>query len=411
MKWIFSLLLAVVLIAVGSADCGWKQNHEYNYKVATKTLKASAFDKWEGAVFRARLSIWPTSDNMLIATFDQPEYASTETSKFWEEYDGDYQDMPLGEQFRIKLKNGMVDGLYVDNELSENQVQQIKFVINMVINQLNVDTNAQEQMVTDANIYTKNEETFVGKCDTTYSIFARTPELQTQGTFFDVVKSRNYNKCKTDSQRLKSMNGVTLTEVNRIILSGPLNDCTIQSSVSTIKSSGMLKSPTKTTVTVNVTLESVRSGETSYSMPAAKNIKYVQGSLYHKYEDDIRNNQRDNENDRPVFQYEGALGTDYPDKSGENRTSACYTWFVGPDEMCRGSFGGEWTSISVSNCGFLGHESLCQRQYPGCEATVCYTAFVSDPCADEFGTGLPRHIGGFSDCSPGLYRWRCCPAK
>lgn len=239
--------------------------------MVTKALTASRDGKWKGAAFQARLSIRPESDDILIGRLSQAQYAKVQTTTSnVNNNDLDYNDVPLEEPFKIKLKNGIVDALFVNRDLTENQIKPLKFVVNAVLNQFQVDSNIQYQMNGENAFYRKNERTAVGDCETVYEIsplpeylaqssrdLVPLPELQRQGQFFDVVKTRNYNNCnrRTGSNLLK--NAPSLTEVNRIILSGSLNDYTVQTSVRTVKVADSLNAPPKTISHVNVILESI----------------------------------------------------------------------------------------------------------------------------------------------------------
>lgn len=285
--------------------------------MVTKVLTASQDEKWNGGVFQVRLSIRPESNDILIGRLSRAQYAKVQTST-WDlnenDRDLDYKDITLEEPFKIKLKNGIVDALLVDRDLTEFQISQLKFLINTALNQFQVDTNVQYQMNGDNAFYTKNEQTIFGDCETVYEIsplpeylaqssrdLVPLPELQRQGQVFDVVKTRNYNdynkRTNTGSDRLKS-DLRSLTEVNRIILSGPLNDYTIQSLHRTMKAADNLYASPKTIVNVNITLESIDTNA-EYSPIPVDNLKYVQNNNHSPSE--TRN--------RPLYESENRTGS------------------------------------------------------------------------------------------------------
>lgn len=248
---------------MGTIEGAWRRNQEYNYNVFTKTLSASNNGRWNGIVFKARLTIIPESDELLIGKLNRPQYANLPTSA--ERPDSDlndlrYYDLPMEQPFNIVLREGVVRALLVDRELNEVQVNQLKFVVKTVMNQLQVHINAEQRMDGNNGAYSVNEQTMMGNCDTVYEISPLPEYLANRGQNIDIVKSRNYNKCfqSRDSSQTVSNRGVpNVNEVNRIILSGSLDDYTVQSSVSTLKTSDRSTGQLETISNVNVTLESL----------------------------------------------------------------------------------------------------------------------------------------------------------
>ncbi|XP_037050192.1 vitellogenin-3-like [Bradysia coprophila] len=419
MQWFRSLLI-IVLIGLVSVDGAWKQNQEYNYNVYTKTLSASKDETWHGVIFRARLTIRPESDELLIGKFSRPQYAKLQTSTRRADSDVNdlhYNDLPMEQPFNIVLKNGVVKALLVNRRLNEDQVNQLKFVVKSVMNQLRLDRSAPYQMDGDNAAYNVNEETMFGNCATVYEIsplphyLAQSSRdlvpllrLQNQEQYIDVVKSRDYTKCfqRRDSERLPISNRVPIvTEVNRIILSGSLNDYTVQSSVSTLKTADRASGRLKTISNVNLTLESLDTN-TRYSP--------IQVDALMDVENDYppRTSRKTLQNVRMI---RTSPRENLPDENGEIRLSSCWKWFPSTDTVCYGDFGAEWEGVErAGTCGFLslGKKAKCQRSFPGCEATACHSFFAQDLCS-EFDGRLPVKRGGIDNCAPGFWRRRCCP--
>ncbi|XP_037033310.1 protein mesh-like [Bradysia coprophila] len=267
MQWSSSLLV-IVLIGLTTVNGAWKRNQEYNYKVVTKTLRD---EKWDE--FQTRLTIRPESDEILIGKLGQTQYGNTQTSILSGLTNRNNNDRRMEEQlFKVKVKNGVVEALLVDRQLSEYQINQLKSLVNAFVDKVYVDRNVQCQMDGDHAFYNMNEQTMMGHCETIYEIsplaeylaqssrdLVPMPQLQRQGQYTDVIKSRDYNKCnqnRNDGSSPNTNRESTLIEVNRVILSGPLNDYTVQSAFSTLKLTDRLNSPPKTISYVNVTLES-----------------------------------------------------------------------------------------------------------------------------------------------------------
>lgn len=286
-----------------------KQDKVYNYKVVTKAVSASRSGKWDGGIFKARLTIRPESDDVLIGQFSQTEYAQVESSRRYDvDVDSsklDYNLLPLDRPFKIQLQNGIIKALFVDRDMTKVQIKQLQFVMNSIMNQFLVDNDAKYEMKGDNTIYTKMEPTPVGDCDTVYEIsplpeylaqssrdLVPLPELQKQGVFIVVTKSRNYNACdKRITQQNTGISAKSMAEVSRTILSGSLNNFTVQSSVSTVKTAENLNSAPKTFTFVNVTLESIASN-TGSSQISTENLVYVDNLIGNISPNVMRNGAR-----------------------------------------------------------------------------------------------------------------------
>lgn len=277
--------------------------------MVAKTLSAARGNKWNGGIFKARLTIRPESDDILIGQFSQTEYARVESSRRYDvDVDNsklDYNQLPLNRPFKIQFQNGIITALFVDRDMTEVQIKQLQFVLNSIMNQFHVDKDAKYEMKGDNTIYTKMEQTLGGDCETVYEIsplpeylaqssrdLVPLPELQ--GDFIVVAKSRNYNACdKRMGQQNTGILAKPMTEVTRTILSGTLNDFTVQSSVSTVQTADNLNSAPKTITYVNVTLESIASYTESSQITTEKlmlnNVEDMIGNISPNV---LRNNDR-----------------------------------------------------------------------------------------------------------------------
>lgn len=256
-------------------------------------MQTFARNKLGGVVSRARLSIYPESDDLLIGQISQAEYAEVD-QKFPEE-NSDFNDLaynewtlnePLNKPFKIHLENSAIRSLSVDSRMSNHHINQLKFIVS----QFQVDTNAQNEIQSEDNhlpeedsnnaYYKTMEPTVSGNCETIYDISALPdylvqthpdwvplPELREEGEFIKIIKTKNFNNCnersgyldnndestnKMDFKPRTSENEKDLSGplVTRIIISGDLRTYTIQSSVTTSKRGSSYDY-------VNLTLESV----------------------------------------------------------------------------------------------------------------------------------------------------------
>lgn len=149
-------------------------------------------NQWVGIVTKARLSILPQSDNLLIGKVSQAEFAEIhqQLTQGWdsdlEENQLAYKNWPLSEKpFEIHLKNGAIRSMSVDRTMTNDQINQLK----AIVSQLQVDTNAQNEIKCKHNqlpekdsnnaVYKTMEPTVTGNCETIYDI-SPLPEYLTQ---------------------------------------------------------------------------------------------------------------------------------------------------------------------------------------------------------------------------------------
>ncbi|XP_037042452.1 vitellogenin-like [Bradysia coprophila] len=418
------LALIIVLSGLVAVECQWKLNQEYNYKVFTKTLAASKDDTWNGEVFQARLTLRPEPDGVWFGKLSRPQYAQVQTSRRRADSDLNnlnYNDLPMDQPFNIVLRNGVVRALLVNRKLNENQVNQLKFVVKAVMNQLQIDGNAQNRMDGDNAAYNVNELTMMGNCETVYEIsplpqylaqssrdLVPMPRLQRQEQFIDVVKSRDYSRCNQQNQQNQQRNSrpssyanivPKFTEVSRIILSGSLSDYTVQSSVTTMKSLQRLNEPLETIAYVNITLESV-DDNARYAPIQVDTLMDVENNY------PPRASRKNVENNLLLMQI------NYPDYNGEIEYSGCFEYLPNTFIVCNRVFGGEYESIpdGAIECGYLrlGRKAKCQRQYPYCMRSVCQPLLQTDMCK-VFGNDFPVQRGTMEICTPGFVSARCCP--
>jgi hypothetical protein len=212
MKW--GLLLVLVSIGLVAGDGAWKENRVYQYR-----LQAYARNSQEGVVSRARLSIYPQSDDLLIGQISEAKYSKIDQQFPIENFDLNdrdltYNEWPLNKQFKIHLENGLIRSLSVDPSMTNDQINQLK----AIVSQFQVDTKAQNLVPSGDNnlpdrnsnnaFYKTMEPTVTGKCETIYDISAipeylvqaqqkwvPLPKLKKDGELIKIVKTRNFNNC------------------------------------------------------------------------------------------------------------------------------------------------------------------------------------------------------------------------
>lgn len=210
---LITLIISIVGLVAVNGDGAWKQNQEYRYKLKTRTLTAlpELNNQWVGVVTKARLSIRPQSEHLLIGKVSQAEYAEIhqQLPQGWNSDLDDkqlaYQNWPLSEKpFEIHLKNGAIRTMSVDRTMTNDQINQLK----AIVSQLQVDTKAQNEIKCKHNqlpekdynnaVYKTMEPTVTGKCETIYDI-SPLPEYLTQ-THRDWVITINENESYKNNQ-------------------------------------------------------------------------------------------------------------------------------------------------------------------------------------------------------------------
>lgn len=276
-------------------------------------------NRWIGTVLRARLLINPQSENLLIGTIDDAEYAEIELAQKWDvDFNDDelsYNKRQLNRPFKIHLENGVIHSLSVDRTMTKD----LKIQLKAIVSQLQVDTNKVDGVSNNA-FYKTTERTVTGNCETTYDISTLPDylvqsnsdlipmrDLKGEGDIINVVKTRDHNKCTerygivNERNEYRMDNNVVHSETSRIVLSGSLKDYTIQSSVTTNQVIYNDRQSFTNIHYVNLKLESVEESTSPSSMrpqiQVGYNFQVEQLSVYN----DLRNNDRYfNSNDRTV---------------------------------------------------------------------------------------------------------------
>lgn len=246
----------------------------------SRNLNATTSNNWNGVIFRAHLSIFVQSTDLLIGTIVDAEYAEVELHDRWDSELDDrklsamsFQQWSLKEPFQIHLRNGVIYSLSVDSSATSAQTKQLK----VIVNQLQVNTNDRSERYNHNDLYQTKEQSLVGNCETSYDIspiaeyltkanpdWVPLPGLKGDGEFIGVVKTRNYSNCDEImdlSNTNKFGDNSSPSEASYFVLSGSLKSYSIQSSVTTTKVTGSSVSdnrrPLKSVSYVQASLESV----------------------------------------------------------------------------------------------------------------------------------------------------------
>uniref|UniRef100_A0A224XFX9 Putative vitellogenin 2 n=1 Tax=Panstrongylus lignarius TaxID=156445 RepID=A0A224XFX9_9HEMI len=324
MNTMWSAILYITLVGLASAEHGWKNGNLYRYEVRGRTMAGlhQVADQYTGVLVKGKLTVQPKSDdtlNLQVHTFEQAEVHANLSggwSTFIEDSGVSYKKLPVSDTpFELKLKNGVVDKMYVDKNLPTWEVN----VLKAIASQLQVDSEAKNLKKSRVNhvpvegqtigVYKTVEDTVTGECETIYDIsplpqyvlqsrpeLVPLPNLIANGQVIDIVKTNDYNHCKQRMAYHFGLPGLTNWEaasnhmgsflsrssVSRIIVTGTLKSYTIQSSVTTNKiilaphinnnQKGIVAS------SMNLTLEAVTSS--SGSLQPVPNPRTINNLVY-----------------------------------------------------------------------------------------------------------------------------------
>ncbi|KAJ6636083.1 Vitellogenin [Pseudolycoriella hygida] len=383
-------LLTLILIGCVAGDGAWKENTVYTYRLSAKTYKHLSQSNTDliGVISRAYLSIRPQSADLLIGQITQAEYGKV-THKIAEETNWDNEKLEnyrLEKPFAIHMDNGVIRSLSVDNSTSNYEINQLK----VIVSQLQVDTNAQNHIGFSDNqlprkdrdnaFYKTMEPLVTGNCETVYDIspipdyviqshpeLAPLPELKGADQFIQIAKSRTYDNChetsgylldiagRKDSSAVKmGQNRFHLNEKRRIVISGTLENYTIQSSVTTNE----VRDDNSTILSdyVNVTLQSVEpsSNYSQFTLENMKNMKNI-GNLVYNYDSYPTTPPTTVTPESKQFVTSNVSGP-------TEHSTSCWTAFPTASTLCKSEFGPEFADIKTHSCGFLelGKQALCR---------------------------------------------------
>ncbi|XP_037037663.1 vitellogenin-1-like [Bradysia coprophila] len=385
------LTLSLILVSIGLVAAGnsaWKEGKEYQYKLRIYTKN----NKEAGTAAQARLTIEPQSDSFLIGKISKAVYGKTN-----EPFPGDGADlsgiMPKydewklnGQRFKIHFDNGMIRSISVDSSLTSNEMNQLK----AIVSQLQINTKKPENNVS----YKVMEPSVFGNCETSYEIsplpnYEHPALAREEEDLIQIEKTRN---CVDEMKA--SRNPAART---RIVISGNLNEYTIQSVYSTSPAMGFFEH-------MGITLESVRESENFGEMLLEDSNLIPQGIQL--------------TTSPVVTPGPENVGSCEPAPNAEEQiTPTCWTGFVDVDAQCKNDFDAQWTTVGGAGCcGFLclGQRQRCRKSFPGCVETVCYAAAqpAASACNDQYkGGDYPIPCGGSTNCAPGWRRVRCCPKQ
>lgn len=215
-----------------------------------------------GFIASYRLTIRPQPDNVLIGEITKieleeiPPYVLLGAQHVLSQWKSASQDVSLRKPFKVYLKNGVIDSLSVDQTLTFDIINILKFIVS----QFQVDTKAQNfirksdndirpDVNTNDAYYVTMEPTDMGVCKTTYDI-SRLPEYLAYAEYgnipslskyagdeqvIKIIKNTNLHKCNINEQTQYAADRNDQEKWHellnsRIIITGSLDNYTIHAS-------------------------------------------------------------------------------------------------------------------------------------------------------------------------------------
>lgn len=212
------------LLVVGSVIAdhhhAWETGNEYHFLMQSRTLTAlnELAAQYSGILMKGGLTVQVKSSDTLQAVVSNTQYAPVHEilSECWDSeiVDLEFQELSLsGKPFEIKLKNGLIRDVLIDQDVPTWEVNLLK----SMISQLQIDTQG-ENMITSRvtqvpfGTFKVMEDSVGGKCEVLYDIrslpedeLVPLPNLLKDGHYIDITKTKNYTRCE---QRMAYNSGI-----------------------------------------------------------------------------------------------------------------------------------------------------------------------------------------------------------
>ncbi|XP_077269198.1 vitellogenin-1-like [Temnothorax americanus] len=323
--WLYLTFLLIIGSAVADHQHAWETGNEYHFHIQSHTLTVldKLANQFSGVYIKGGFTIQVKSSDTLQAVVSHTQYAPVHKviPEGWNDAEVNnlkLQKLSMSEKpFEIKLKNGVIQDVLVDQDVPTWEVNLLK----SIVSQLQIDIRGENAIggrgtqEPDDNqpfgTFKVMEDSVGGKCEVVYDIMPlslnallKTPELvpfpnlRNGEILIDITKTKNYTRCE---QRMAYRSGIvgkvnwgpesndgllSRLSTSRIIISGNLTRFTIQSSVTTnnIFVSSKIQDTYSGAVFVTVNLTLNRMSEISNLMPVSNNLVST-GNLVYTYND------------------------------------------------------------------------------------------------------------------------------
>ncbi|XP_011879023.1 PREDICTED: vitellogenin-1-like [Vollenhovia emeryi] len=318
--WLYMTFLLIIGTTTAEHNNAWETGNEYHFLIQSRTLTAlhKLSDQVSGILIKGDITIQVKSTDTLHAVVSNTQYAPVHKvlpgDLDSEITDLEYRELSLsGKPFEIKLQNGLIQDVLIDQDVSTWEVNLLK----SFLSQLQIDTQGENviasrdtQMLDDSrlhDVFEVMEDSVGGKCEVRYIIsplsekdlsenpeYVPLPNLRKDGHHIEVIKMKDYNRCE---QRMAYHSGIVgrmaweprpnddlfwRLSSSHIIISGNLKRFTIQSSVTSHEI--FVRSKIERTYSgavysrVNLTLD--RMSTVSNLMPVSNNLMSTGNLVY-----------------------------------------------------------------------------------------------------------------------------------
>jgi len=217
----------VVGAVIADHQYAWETGNEYHFRIESRTLTVldRLAKEYSGIFIRGRLTVQVISSDTLQAVVSETQYASMNIAllHIWDEItDLEFQELSLSRKsFEIKLKNGVIQDVLVDQDVPTWEVNLLK----SIVSQLQIDIQ-RENVIASTNTEMPNddqsfgtfkimEDSVGGKCEVLYNItISSVPEFIPSSWPLNmdniltlaITKTKNYTRCE---QQMAYHSGIT----------------------------------------------------------------------------------------------------------------------------------------------------------------------------------------------------------
>jgi len=215
----------IVGAVIADHQYAWETGNEYHFRIESRTL--TVLDKlakeYSGIFIKGHFTVQVISSDTLQAVVSETQYASMNItlSNIWDKItDLEFQELSLSRKsFEIKLKNGVIQDVLVDQDVPTWEVNLLKSIVSQLqidIQRENVIASTSTEMPNDNQpfgTFKVMEDSVGGKCEVLYNITSVSEYFPSvslphrkDNLTFAITKTKNYTKCE---QQMAYHSGIT----------------------------------------------------------------------------------------------------------------------------------------------------------------------------------------------------------
>lgn len=225
------MALSIVGSVVADHHHAWETGKEYHFLIRSRTLTAldNLARQFSGILMKGDVTVQAKSSDILQAVVSKTQYAPVHKllPEGWDSEitNLEFDELSLsGKPFEIKLHNGVIRNILIDQEVPTWEVNLLK----SIVSQLQIDMQGENMRANrDTRIPDDNqpfgqfkvmEDSVGGKCEVDYHItplsedvlskmpeLVPLPNLREDGRHIEITKIKSYNRCE---QRMAYHSGI-----------------------------------------------------------------------------------------------------------------------------------------------------------------------------------------------------------